>query len=418
MLNQNLRVVIRQEDENLHTVFFTDRGIALQVDDFGALWAEQYLVQKKTLSQIVNEIATGIEDAPPLEQILEDGRTFLEHAESVLLGKTPAPSTSFLHPINAEMYIGHGCNLSCVACFQRPHTGFVATEEVLRRVDILARSGIFFLKILGGETFLHPGIWQILDHATVCGMNITAITNGTLITERLAERIAKYSNLNMVVSIDGVEMHDVVRGKKGLFEESFGAVRRLRTLGVPVGITCTVSKLNMHEFFDLVQLGNAVGAVVGLNLVKPYNEGTLVPTPREYFTMILEAYRLKKNGVLVDLMNAPIESLLNGVVEEAELANECEAGASFLSIMVNGNITPCSSYYYAGGHEGVKLATIDDLETAWTKDKSFVNFRKIYQPKGCVVRESFYNGQDPYNHAAFREFCAENRIPLPLVGEK
>jgi len=84
----------------------------------------------------------------------------------------------FLH-----LSIINSCNLRCQGCWvdvAAPRT-MVAIDELIRIVaDAKARGNAFF-GILGGEPFLHPGLFDLLEAHRDCYFQI--FTNGQLITE-------------------------------------------------------------------------------------------------------------------------------------------------------------------------------------------------------------------------------------------
>ena len=86
------------------------------------------------------------------------------------------------HPVLAHIIPTRRCNLSCTYCneyddFSKP----VPTDEMLRRIDLLADLGTSIISFSGGEPLLHPDlddlIVRIRQHGAMAGM----ITNGYLL---------------------------------------------------------------------------------------------------------------------------------------------------------------------------------------------------------------------------------------------
>jgi MoaA/NifB/PqqE/SkfB family radical SAM enzyme len=144
---------------------------------------------------------------------------------------------------------GTWCNLQCAHCLNAsgpvdPWLVPMAADDVNRRVDEAARLGAREVYFTGGEPFLHPGILDLLAHALE-RLPATVLTNGTLITERVADRLAalaarsRYS-LEVRVSLDDPdrEANDRVRGP-GAFDRALGAIARLQRRGLPAILTAT-----------------------------------------------------------------------------------------------------------------------------------------------------------------------------------
>jgi AdoMet-dependent heme synthase len=144
---------------------------------------------------------------------------------------------------------GTWCNLQCTHCINAsgpvdPWLAPMQAQDVARHVDEAARLGAREVYFTGGEPFLHPRILELLAHALE-RLPTTVLTNGTLIGERIADRLAdmaaaaRYS-LEIRVSLDHPdrEANDRVRGR-GAFDRALGAIARLHRRGVPAILTAT-----------------------------------------------------------------------------------------------------------------------------------------------------------------------------------
>jgi MoaA/NifB/PqqE/SkfB family radical SAM enzyme len=92
-------------------------------------------------------------------------------------------------------------------------------------------------------------------------------TNGTLLAER-GDFLVRQGMGIVSVSIDGTEeVHDQIRGQKGLFRRSIKGItsllearKRLKSPAPIVQIACTISKANVNVLGEMVPLANEVGA--------------------------------------------------------------------------------------------------------------------------------------------------------------
>jgi len=144
---------------------------------------------------------------------------------------------------------GTWCNLQCTHCLNAsgpvdPWLKPMDAAEVEGHVDEAARLGAREVYFTGGEPFLHPQILDLLAHA-LARLPATVLTNGTLITEGVADRLAdlaaatRYS-LEVRVSLDDPdrEANDRVRGR-GAFDRALAAIARLHRRGLPAILTAT-----------------------------------------------------------------------------------------------------------------------------------------------------------------------------------
>lgn len=152
------------------------------------------------------------------------------------------------------------CNLHCAHCYtdshDRQYDDELSTDEALRMVDDLARFGSPVLLISGGEPLRRPDLFDVARHATEQGMRVVISSNGTLIDDDAAARLAAAGVSYVGVSIDGrPETHDKFRGMKGAFVSSLAGLGACRHAGLSTGLRFTLTRQNMDDLpwvFDLL----------------------------------------------------------------------------------------------------------------------------------------------------------------------
>ncbi|MFQ5656995.1 MAG: radical SAM protein [Candidatus Methylomirabilales bacterium] len=132
---------------------------------------------------------------------------------------------------------GTWCNLTCTHCLNSsgpndPWLKRLDTETVMHSIKEGAELGIKEIYYTGGEPFLHKDMLLLIAHALEVAPT-TVLTNGTLITDQVADRLAALAqsspySLEIRISIDDVdaEKNDRIRGKGALAK----AVRAFRLL--------------------------------------------------------------------------------------------------------------------------------------------------------------------------------------------
>lgn len=156
------------------------------------------------------------------------------------------------------------CNLTCLHCYSISgdvdFPGELSTEEIFATLADLRAFGVKVLILSGGEPLLRRDIFEISQRAKELGFFLCLSTNGTLIEDWLADKIAAAGYDYVGISIDGLkETHDIVRRKDGAFDASLAALRRLRDRDVKVGVRFTMTQDNERHLEPLIDLCEAEG---------------------------------------------------------------------------------------------------------------------------------------------------------------
>lgn len=151
------------------------------------------------------------------------------------------------------------CNLTCKHCYalsaDHDYQGELSTTEVFTVMDDLKAYRVPVLILSGGEPLLRHDLFEIAARAKAMAFYTGLSTNGTLIDEPMADRVAAAGFDYVGISLDGLrETHDKFRRLDGAFDRSLAAVRHLRERGVKVGLRFTMTALNAHDFPALLGL--------------------------------------------------------------------------------------------------------------------------------------------------------------------
>lgn len=151
------------------------------------------------------------------------------------------------------------CNLTCKHCYalsaDHEYAGELTTSEVYTVMDDLKAFRVPVLILSGGEPLMRPDIFQVAAHAKAMGFYTGLSTNGTLIDEPMADRIAQVGFDYVGISLDGLrETHDKFRRLQGAFDRSLAALRHLRGRGVKTGLRFTMTALNAHDLPPMLEL--------------------------------------------------------------------------------------------------------------------------------------------------------------------
>lgn len=151
------------------------------------------------------------------------------------------------------------CNLECIHCYasakKSRFAGEMTTEEAKEMIDDLASFNVPALLMSGGEPLVRPDILDLAEYATTKGIRVTFSTNGILITEEKARRMAGIGVTYAGISIDGAEpRHDRMRAKNGAFQETLKGIRNARRYGIRVGVRFTATSENIGDLDTIFRL--------------------------------------------------------------------------------------------------------------------------------------------------------------------
>jgi Fe-coproporphyrin III synthase len=154
------------------------------------------------------------------------------------------------------------CNLTCRHCYSasadREFQGELNTDEVFRVLGELKAYNVPALILSGGEPLLRPDLFDIAARAKELGFYLGLSSNGTLMDQPTAKKIAAAGFDYVGVSLDGLkENHDHIRGRAGAFDESIAGIRNCREQGVKAGIRFTPTKENVADLPGIFQLMTA-----------------------------------------------------------------------------------------------------------------------------------------------------------------
>jgi heme d1 biosynthesis radical SAM protein NirJ len=177
--------------------------------------------------------------------------------------RVPAPGASAPGPVVIWNLIRR-CNLTCMHCYSISadidFPGELSTEEVLAVMQDLKAFRVRVLILSGGEPLLRKDLFDIAARGKALGFYLGLSTNGTLIDDALARRIAGAGFEYVGISLDGLHgTHDRFRRKDGAFAASLAALRRCRELGVKVGVRFTLTQDNAADLPGLLELVEAEG---------------------------------------------------------------------------------------------------------------------------------------------------------------
>lgn len=173
------------------------------------------------------------------------------------------------HPLYCQWELTCRCNLRCAMCYTDcfNHPEFVRdelpTDDILRIMDQLAEAGTLELCLTGGEPLARPDFFTIYEQAIDKGFLVTLFTNGTLLTQEAADRLAERPPKQIEISLHGVTkptFERVTQGR-GSYERCMEGIELLRARHLPLVLKTVAMTLNEQEVLDVKRAVEAFGSV-------------------------------------------------------------------------------------------------------------------------------------------------------------
>jgi Fe-coproporphyrin III synthase len=186
---------------------------------------------------------------------------FVEALGASLAGLSPPPLLRC-----AKIKLTSRCNLRCVMCrYWQTRSETALASERWREVFVeLASLGCRKLHFSGGEVFLRPDFLDLVESAVGHGLKVNLTSNGTLVTKRVARRLADAGVNSVSISLDGpsAAVHDAVRGQEAAFARAVRALRLLReaSSALKLRVNFVVMQDNYRRLPEMVRLAGELGA--------------------------------------------------------------------------------------------------------------------------------------------------------------
>jgi len=235
------------------------------------------------------------------------------------------------------------CNLRCSGCWaaKYPKDSDMPLELLDRIITEAKEMGMYFFTITGGEPFIRKDLFDI--YAKHNDAYFQVYTNGTLIDDSVARKLAELGNVAPAISIEGFEEQTDDRRGRGTFAQLMGAMDALRREQVPFGFSSMAARKNVDvvasdEFIDmLIEKGCLFGwyfTYVPIGM-KPDPSQMLTPAERECQRERVQHIRATKPIFIADFWN------------DGWLVNGCLAARLYAHINSNGDVEPCAFVHFA-----------------------------------------------------------------------
>ena len=309
--------------EELEKKYCEETGISLEKNQ---KWLDEFL-------GMLLEKETVVLDDKPVEQ-----------EELKVVGNGNAIS-----PMMATIEVTEKCNLRCKHCYldaSCEKTSVITYEQFKNLVEVFKKNHVLNLELTGGELFVNPEAYEILELALRQFATVGILTNGTILSDKVLDLLAKNKEKIMInVSIDSTnpQIHDTFRGMEGAFEKTCSNIKRLTDAGIPVRVASSIFSENMWEIDKLADLAVSLGAkMFAFNFIEDFGRGTQMGKQDKVEERLdAEAYIRYVNSVIEKYRD--IIPIIKS--EEHIMGSEnCGSGSNAIVVGADGNIRPCALF--------------------------------------------------------------------------
>lgn len=251
-------------------------------------------------------------------------------------------------PVNGTFELTERCNLTCRMCYvcQSPGDAARRARELSAAAWLdLARqavdNGMVFLLITGGEVFLRPDFFELYTPLTRLGLILTLFTNGTLITEALAARLAEAPPSRTEITLYGATAatYEAVTGVPGSYARCSAGIEALVKHRVPLGLKTTITRQNVGELDAMRQMAHNWGL--------PLSAGWLLSKRRDGALSEVADCRLSASEcvALEATDRASASEWTEAALRESSLGHDrgfyCQAGQAAFVVNPPGEMNAC-----------------------------------------------------------------------------
>jgi radical SAM protein with 4Fe4S-binding SPASM domain len=170
--------------------------------------------------------------------------------------------------MDVSIEVTRRCPLKCLHCYNNlPMNDKTAAAsemtfaEHMALLDELVAAGTLWILYSGGEIFARKDFLDIYTEAKKRGFLITLFTNGTMITERVADHLAKYRPFAIEITLYGAtrETYEALTQIPGSYDHCMRGIQLLLDRNLPLKLKTVPTTINHHEVYEMKHLAESLG---------------------------------------------------------------------------------------------------------------------------------------------------------------
>jgi radical SAM protein with 4Fe4S-binding SPASM domain len=287
------------------------------------------------------------------------------------------------------------CNMRCMHCGSAAgniRKNELSTNEWIALCKDASNLGCKRIGLLGGEPFLRKDWFDIAQNIKDFGMDLSIVTNGSLIDDKLISDLKIVKPHSVSISLDGgtAETHDSIRRSKGSFEQCKKAFNLLREANIPTTAVSTVHKMNLKELPIIrslllnkgiawqIQIADASGRCpenIHVSKEEFYSIALFIATTRNQYSVkelpVTGGHCIGYNSSFLPNVTIPVRW------------TGCQAGVSVLGVESDGGVKGCLSLSPKFIEDNIRNKSLIEI---WNDPNSFAynrRFKTEHLKDGC-----------------------------------
>ena len=186
-------------------------------------------------------------------------------------------------PLSGAIELTYRCNVRCVHCLTACNQfkeRELKKEELFRIIDQVVEKGCLWLLLGGGEPLLREDFLDIYTYIKKKGVFIILYTNGTLITEEIADYLAKWRPFSVEITLHSMDktVFERVTRVPGSFERCMHGIRLLLERHIPLELKTVAMTVNKDEVEAVGRYAEGLGVNYRFSAkIEPKVNGSLEP---------------------------------------------------------------------------------------------------------------------------------------------
>ena len=162
------------------------------------------------------------------------------------------------YPLEIGLVVTTRCNFRCLhCCAAQPKIGFVDMQKDLasRLLAEAIKEGAFTINVTGGEPFLYPHIWDVIDIIEESDAELHLNSNFSVLRKEDIERLAAFYNINHIdvtLHAGRSQFREFTCNSAGIYDKVLQNIKYAMSLGLKIAVTPTINNFNKKSFEEIV----------------------------------------------------------------------------------------------------------------------------------------------------------------------
>ena len=174
-------------------------------------------------------------------------------------------------PISGTFELTPLCNMNCRMCYIRMSKEEMdargtakSAAEWIEMGRVCTENGMLFLLLTGGEPFMRPDFKEIYTELKKLGLVISINSNGTMITEEVADWLKQDPPSKISITLYGGsnETYEKLCANPCGYDQAVRGILLLKERGINVEINASFTKFNAEDAETIFEFGKENGITV------------------------------------------------------------------------------------------------------------------------------------------------------------